>query len=154
MHNVYWQTEPDFNYRHISVKDKTSTSADLFDPSNFERYKGYNIFMMLREPIDRTISEYYFLRERKEYIKLLSKPPLNFNDYYLNPQTHNYMVGFLVGKRIYDKKPTTEKDLEIVLNAIEQYLSMLGFLNIFKRVSGFSKMLQALGGLKIFKQKE
>ncbi|MBL4624127.1 MAG: sulfotransferase family 2 domain-containing protein [Flavobacteriales bacterium] len=139
MHNVYWQTEPDFNYRHIALKTKVSTSADLFDPNNFDRYKDYNVFMMLREPVDRIISEYYFLRERKEYIKLLNKPPVDFEDYYKKPQTHNYMVGFLVGKRIYDHKSTTKEDLERVIEAIEKLPIHVGIFEYFQQSLGYFK---------------
>ncbi|MBL4651377.1 MAG: sulfotransferase family 2 domain-containing protein [Flavobacteriales bacterium] len=139
MHNVYWQTEPDFNYRHISLKDKVSTSEDIFNPNNFERYHDYNIFMMLREPVDRIVSEYYFLRERKEYIKLLNKPPVDFDDYYKKPQTHNYMVGFLIGKRIYDTKPTTRNDLDNVIEAIEKLPIHVGIFEYFQQSMGYFK---------------
>ena len=61
--------------------------------------------MMVRDPVDRLISEYYFLRERKNFMDLLKKKPRDFNDYILNPQTQNYTIGFLVGKRIFDISP-------------------------------------------------
>ena len=60
MHHSEWQTEVDFNYRHIKKKTKRSNSADIFDYKNIEKYKDYTIFMMVREPVDRLISEYYF----------------------------------------------------------------------------------------------
>ena len=72
MNNSYWQTEPNFNYRHI-LKDRKSNSGDIFNPNNIDQYKEYDIFMMLRSPIDRVTSEYHFIRERKEFIDLLKK---------------------------------------------------------------------------------
>lgn len=95
MQGSSWAMEPNFYYRHIVLKEKRSNSADIFDPANCEKYQGYNIFMMVRDPIDRLISEYYFLKERKNFMDLLRKQPRDFNDYILNPQTQNYMTGFL-----------------------------------------------------------
>ena len=56
MHNVYWQTDIDFNYRHIDIKTKKSTCGDIFDAVNSRKYSDYTIFTMLREPVDRIIS--------------------------------------------------------------------------------------------------
>ncbi|MDA9563195.1 sulfotransferase family protein [Flavobacteriales bacterium] len=137
MHNVYWQTDIDFNYRHIDLKTKYSTSGDIFEIANRDKYRDYNIFTMLRDPLDRVISEYYFLRERKEFINLLNKPPQTFRDYYSNPQTHNYMTGFLVGKRIYDKKPTTKEDLERVIDAIDSLPIHVGIFEHFAESLGY-----------------
>ena len=86
---TYWGTEPNFYYRHLVLKTKRSNSADIFNPLNYDKYKDYNIFMMLREPIDRMISEYYFLRERKNFMDLLRSQPRNFSEYIKNIQTQN-----------------------------------------------------------------
>jgi hypothetical protein len=139
MHNVYWNTQPDFNYRHIDLKTKKSSSADIFNVNNLDRYKDYNVFTMLREPVDRMISEYYFFKERKEYVKFLRKPPVTFAEYYKNTQTQNYMVGFLVGKRIYDTKPATQQDLDTVLEVIEQLPIHVGIFEHFNQSLGYFK---------------
>jgi hypothetical protein len=117
---TYWQTKPDFYYRHINEKIKRSNSADIFDPSNFERYKAYNIFMMLRDPVDRMISEYYFLRDRANFINLLNPKPKSFKEYVTHPQTPDYVIGFLLGDRIYGKKRPGEEDLQKVIRAIDE----------------------------------
>ena len=137
MHNVYWQTDIDFNYRHIDIKTKKSTCGDIFDDANSRKYSDYTIFTMLREPVDRIISEYHFLRERKEFINLLNRPPQNLNDYYKNRQTQNYMTGFLVGKRIYDKNPATEQDLIRVINAIDSLPIHVGIFEYFSESMGY-----------------
>jgi len=137
MNNVYWQTELDFNYRHIDIKTKESTCGDIFDDANSRKYSDYTIFTMLREPVDRIISEYHFLRERKEFINLLNKAPQNLNDYYKNRQTQNYMTGFLVGKRIYDKNPATEQDLRRVINAIDSLPIYVGIFEHFSESMGY-----------------
>lgn len=118
MEGTFWQTEPGFHYRHI-LKDKTSNSGDIFNPENFEQFKDYTIFMMLRHPIDRIISEYYFLQERKEFMDLLKSRPKDIKAYVQSAQTQNYMTGFLKGKRMYDTIPVTEQDLDDVLKSID-----------------------------------
>jgi hypothetical protein len=56
---------------------------------------------MLRNPVDRLISEYYYIRKNSIFMDLLSPPANSFLDYVSNPQTANGMLKFLHGKRIY-----------------------------------------------------
>lgn len=119
MQGTFWQTEPGFNYRHI-LKDKSSNSGDIFDPENFDEFHGHTIFMMLRHPVDRLVSEYYFIRERNEFVNDLKTKPKDLVSYAQSPQTQNYMTGFLKGKKMYDTIPVNEKDLEDVLESIEK----------------------------------
>lgn len=131
MHNTNWQTEPNFNYRHIVLKTKNSNAGDIFNPVNFEQYKQYKIFMMLRHPIDRLVSEYYFIQERKNFIDLLNKKPVDFNSYVQNFQTHNGVINFLKGRRFFDTRKATENDLDDVLDAIEQLPIHVGIFEEF-----------------------
>ncbi|MBT8271357.1 MAG: hypothetical protein KJO25_04855, partial [Bacteroidia bacterium] len=52
MNKTDWQTKPDFNYRHILYESKRSNSKDIFNPMNYDKYADYDIFMLLRDPID------------------------------------------------------------------------------------------------------
>ena len=133
MHESYWQTKPDFNYRHIEVGNKKSNAGDIFDPKNFIRYSEYKIFMMLRHPIDRLISEYHFIKDRKEFVSLLRTSPKNFEEYILSKQTQNAVVSFLKGKRMYDHSPATKSDLEDIINAIEKIPISVGIFENFER---------------------
>lgn len=119
MNNTKWQTKPDFNYRHINHDTKRSNSKDIFNPSNYDKYSEYNIFMLLRHPVDRIISEYYFIKDRAEFVSLLKPNPKNLKQYVENRQTQNYMIGFLIGKRMYDTDFVNEDDFEIVKNGIK-----------------------------------
>ena len=103
MNNSFWQTETGFNYRHIEA-NKVSNSGDIFEPENINKFKDCKIFMMLRHPIDRMISEYYFIKERKEFMDLLKNKPKDFTSYIKNKQTQNGVVNFLVGRRIYSRR--------------------------------------------------
>jgi hypothetical protein len=133
MQGTYWQSEPDFNYRHIEAGNKQSNAGDIFDPKNIFKYRDYKIFMMLREPVDRLISEYHFIRERKEFIGLLRTNPRDFEDYILSKQTQNGVVSFLKGKRMYDVIPAKRSDLDDILLAIDKIPVHVGIFESFEK---------------------
>ena len=120
MQGTYWQTTPDFNYRHIILKNKKSNSGDIFHSENFENFEGYKMFMMLRHPVDRMISEFYFLHDRAEFMNMLNPKPKTFEEYVAHAQTPDYTLGFLIGDKIYDKRRPTKEDLNRVIEAIER----------------------------------
>ena len=64
-------------------------------------------------------------------MNLLVNKPESFEDYVLNPQTPNYMVGFLLGKKMYDNTPTTNADLEQVISAIDNLPIYVGIFEQF-----------------------
>jgi len=130
MNNSFWQTEVGFNYRHI-LPNKKSNSGDIFEPENIEKFKAHQIFMMLRHPIDRLTSEYYFIRERKEFIDLLKNKPKDFNSYIKNRQTQNGVTNFLVGRRMYDPHSANKNDLEKVLEVIDELPIHVGIFEYF-----------------------
>lgn len=137
----YWQGKPDEFYRHI-LDDKTSNSGDIFDPNLNDKYLGKSIFMFVRNPIDRMISEYYFIKERKEFMDLIKPKPMNFEAYINSRQTQNYMIGFLKGKRMYDLKFVTEQDLSDVIAAIEKLDIKVGIFEKYNdSLAYFSKEL-------------
>ena len=144
MNNSYWQTEPNFNYRHI-LKDRKSNSGDIFNPNNIDQYKEYDIFMMLRSPIDRVTSEYHFIRERKEFIDLLKNKPINFKSYIKNRQTQNGVTNFLVGRRMYDLHAANDSDLENVLEVIDELPIHVG---IFEEFATSMKYFSDKTGIK------
>ncbi|WP_298903932.1 sulfotransferase family 2 domain-containing protein [uncultured Psychroserpens sp.] len=128
-----WQTEPDFNYRHILYDTKRSNSGDIFNPLKNETYSDYHIFTMLRNPVDRLISEYYFIKDRPEFMSLLKPIPKNLIEYAKHKQTGNYMVGFLLGKRMYDEDLVTKNDLQLVLNTINSLNIKVGFFEEYEK---------------------
>jgi hypothetical protein len=115
MKGTEWQTPLDYYYRHLDFATKKSTCGDIFDVTNIEKFKPEFIFMMLRHPVDRLISEYYYIRKNPEFMGFLSTQPRNFAEYVANPQTSNYMLKFLDGQRIYAENPLShERALEII----------------------------------------
>ena len=133
MNKSQWQTKPDFNYRHIIYETKKSNCEDIFLPENYPKYLEFKIFMLLRNPIDRLISEYYFIKDRHEFMSLIRPIPRNLKEYIKNNQTNNYMIGFLVGKRMYDKNLVNEKDYELVIKAIENLNIHVGLFEEFEK---------------------
>ena len=133
MQQAAWQTKPDFNYRHIEPETKKSNSGDIFIPGNFFRYRDYRIFMMLRDPVDRLISEYHFIKERKEFVDLLRAKPHDFEDYIQSKQTRNGVVNFLKGRRMYDLTPPSRKDLDDILAAIEKIPVHVGIFEEYEK---------------------
>lgn len=139
MQNSFWQTKPDFNYRHIDIKTFHSTSGDIFKRANFEKYKGYNIITMLRDPVDRILSEYSFIKERRDFMKLLKPQPKNFDEYVDNMQTSNGMLKFLLGHKMYTKIKMNEEDLELVKSTIDELPIHVGIFEEFgKSLAYFS----------------
>lgn len=126
-----WQTRPDFNYRHILYATKKSNSADIFEENEREKYKDYNIFTILRDPIERLLSEYYFLKDRKEFMTLLPKRPKNFYDYCIMTNTNNGMIKFLLGYRIYSSFSIGLVEYEQVVSAIDSLPIRVGVLEKF-----------------------
>ena len=127
-----WQTTPDFHYRHIIYETKKSNTTDIFNPLNYDKFKQYNIFMLLRNPIDRIISEYYFIKDRPEFMNLLKPIPKNLTSYIKNKQTQNYMVGFLLGKRMYDEDIVNKEDLNLAVNTINSLNIKVGIFDYYK----------------------
>lgn len=125
--------ELDHFYRHIDYNTKKSNSADIFEPGNFDRYKSAGIFMMLRDPVDRLLSEYHFLRMRPEFFSLLSRQPTSFMDYCRLGETQNYCIKFLLGYRIYAPEPVTEEHLKKVTKAIDVLPIYVGIYEEFEK---------------------
>ena len=128
---TYWQTTPDFYYRHILPNTRVSNAGDIFDPKNIDKYLLYHIFMMMRDPIDRTISEYYFIRERKTFMNLISKSPIDFKKYINSTQTQNGVINFLIGNPFFSSIPSTEKHLENIITCIEDINISIGIFEHF-----------------------
>jgi hypothetical protein len=128
LNNTFWNSNPNFNYRHIVEKTKTSNAGDIFDLETNDKYIEYNIIMMLRHPMDKVISEYYFFKEMSSLIQLVKNKPTNLEDYINESQTQNATLNFLRGGRLYDTKIVNQKDLNNVIESIEKLNIHVGFM--------------------------
>lgn len=145
LHGTEHPQGPSYNYRHIDDHTKLSNSGDIFNPLKNEKYRDAKIFMMLRHPVDRILSEYYFIKERNQFFSLLNPQPRSFKEYALHRQSANYVVSFLLGNQIYSKKRPNKEDLELVINGIRSLDISIGLfeefgksLDMFERQIGIS----------------
>lgn len=129
-----WMVAHDpFFYRHIQNDTKLSNAGDVFIKANFQKYKDFDIYSMLRHPVDRLISEYYFVRDRKEFFSLIKSKPKNLKAFAQSKQTRNYMTSFYLGKRIYAQDQITRDQLERVKEYILEYPIYVGILEEYER---------------------
>jgi len=133
MNNSFWQTKPDFNYRHILGESGMSNAGDIFDPECFDKYKEYQIITMLRNPVDRVISEYYFMKDKPVFMNLILNKPKDFKTFIRSTQTANGVLNFLKGKRLYSTSQVRESDLDDVLDAIDEIPIHVGIFEQFEK---------------------
>lgn len=125
------QGVPNFNYRHILPQNQQSNAGDIFNGHRIDYYQQYKLFMMLRHPIDKLISEYYFFMEREVLRNFFRKKPKSLESYIHNVQTQNATINFLKGRRLYAIQRANEEDLEDVLEAIDELPIHIGLFEEF-----------------------
>lgn len=115
-----WQTKPDYFYRHLIYETKRPNCGDIFDSNKNDQYFNHPIFFFVRDPIDRLFSEYYFLRNRKEFMSLLPRKPRDFFEYCRFGETTNSMIKFLIGEKIFSNRKITQELFEDLIAQIEK----------------------------------
>ena len=136
----------------FETQERKFKRPDIFDSKkNSSLKKKYEIFMIVRHPVDRVISEFNFQfhilggklgNKSAGIIDRLPNPPDNIDDYILNPHVQNYQVKFLLGRKLADPKPLSEEEFQLVLKAIKELPIHCGvtdkysdFLNLFQEKS-------------------
>ena len=139
---------------HINFKhpQRISKSVLLFNDSFFEKYKHLHFFTIIRNPLDRLVSEYLFQTKNgynKAIISKLHPTPNTFHEYVQHDEVHNYQVGFLSGRGVADSATITQDDLDNVIQLLEKYNFTVGFNESY---SEFLKSFQSITGHSLNKQ--
>ena len=141
--------------KHIdfSTEERKFQYPELFDgEKNISLNPEHIIFMLIRNPVDRMISEFnfqYHMLKGKDgnknaaIISKLKPMPNTLEDYIKSPHTQNYQVKFLLGRKIADPRPVTKDEYNRISNGIEQMQIHCGlteeyskFLNTFQNKTG------------------
>ncbi len=141
---------------HIDFNDpdrKFKRPELIISSDQVKRGKNYRYFMLVRNPVDRILSEFnfqYHILDGKSgnksaaILSKLPKKPSNLDEYVQNPHVQNYQVKFLLGRPLADPTPVEEADFKKIVNAIEKLPIHCGctdqyssFLQVFQRETGY-----------------
>lgn len=105
-------------------------TPEIFDKKSQFAFKDrVLIFMLIRHPVDRIVSEFtfqYHMLNGKNgnvnaaIISKLKPLPTTLEAYINFSNTHNYQIKFLLGRKIADPKPVTNSDYAKIIDRIEQ----------------------------------
>jgi len=152
------KTDIDITHRTKNVKNISIKHLDFSHPkrimcdnnifNDYELYNKFNIFMIIRNPLDRLISEfifqYHILNSRRcaKIINSLNPKPNNFLDYIKHKEVWNYQLAFLSGRGVADLNKPTQDDLDKIIKYIDKYPVYCGiteeydkFIKLFNNIS-------------------
>lgn len=136
--------------KHIdfSTTERPFKEPDIFDINKDENYNDQLLFLLLRNPVKRLISEFNFQyhilngkngNKQAAILSQLKKQPKNFEEYIRNKETQNYQLKFLLGRPINDPTKVTQAELDKVIERIDNMPIYCGvtdeyasFLNLFE----------------------
>jgi hypothetical protein len=104
---------------------------------------------MLREPIDRIISEYYFIRSRPKHNQYQKVNRMSLEEYQKQPEIMNQQTRFISG---HIENTITEVQLEQAKENIQKYFSIVGITEMFNE--SLFLMKKKFGWNDIFYEKQ
>ncbi|MFT4801890.1 sulfotransferase family 2 domain-containing protein [Patiriisocius sp. Uisw_047] len=143
----------------FSNLNRVFQTPEIFDVNRHSEFKNnFLIFMLIRHPLDRLVSEFTFQyhllngkngNKNAAIISKLSPLPNTLEAYNKFPHTHNYQIKFLLGRKIADPKPVTLKDFNKIINSIEELSIECG---LTENYSDFLIKFQSLTTIKLKKR--
>ncbi|WP_298901653.1 sulfotransferase family 2 domain-containing protein [uncultured Psychroserpens sp.] len=139
---------------HIDFLDKHRRfkGAKFLKDIEINNRDDKEMFLILRNPLDRLISEFNFQfhildgkngNTNAAIITKLKQKPKTFEAYIACKETQNYQSKFLLGRPINDPKKITDKEFERLIDSIESLPIHCGitdeyasFLNLFEEKTG------------------
>lgn len=132
---------------------------EIFDAAlQSQLIKNSNIFMIIRNPQDRIVSEFnfqYHILDGKNgnpaaaIMQRLPSMPKNLSEYISFSHTQDYQVKFLLGRKLADPNPVTEQEFLSLKNAIVALPIHCG---LTENYSDFLSLFEATSGKKLKKE--
>lgn len=141
--------------QHIdfNVSGRKFKAYKIFNDSKNDEFLKEKIFLLIRNPASRLLSEYNFQyhilngkagNKKAAIIAQLKSIPHCFEDYYSSKETQDYQCKFLIGRNLADPKPISEKEFESIINTIDKLNIHCGvteryfeFLNLFANETNY-----------------
>jgi len=138
----------------FSSKDRKFKAPNIFDSNRNSEFKDKLLFMLLRDPVERIISEFNFQYhildgkngdQRAAIISKLKRKPTTLEEYIEHMETQNYQTKFLLGKPLGHGQTVNTNEFKTIINTIEDLPIYCGitkeyasFLNLFEEKTGIS----------------
>ncbi|CAG5080201.1 sulfotransferase family protein [Parvicella tangerina] len=147
-------TIEDTTIYHVDFKstERTFKKPEIFNVDTRERFSSAKIFMLVRNPVERLISEFNFqfhlLNGKNGHpaagiIQRLPEIPKDFEQYANFPHVHNYQTKFLSGRSLADPTPLNQEEFDQIIDTIEELSITCGitdeynkFLTAFQNTTG------------------
>ncbi|MFC0470043.1 sulfotransferase family 2 domain-containing protein [Halalkalibacter kiskunsagensis] len=127
-HNVYLD-EPKRKRKLKYLNQKNVSCIQGHFPFGIHKYlsKPCDYITMLRDPIDRVISEYYFIRRGTRHRLHQQVMKMSLDQYLRRSESINLQTRYLSGAT----GPVTRKDLEIAKKHIQNHFAVVGITEMF-----------------------
>lgn len=141
-HNIQLIGNIKIEHVDFSNPDRKFRRPQIFDPLKQTPFIGQQIFMIARNPLDRLFSEFNFQyhilngkmgNPNAAIISKLKPSPSTFEDYIEFPETQNYQCKFLIGRKLADPNPITDKEFDIIIASIKKLNIQLGLTECFEQ---------------------
>jgi len=146
-HNIKNILNIHIKHLNFSHPNRIMYDGDIFN--DYKKYQNYNIFTIIRNPLERLISEFIFQNHilgSKPCAKIINRlvpKPTSFEQYVKHKEVWNYQLAFLSGRGVADKNKPTQYDLNNIINYFNKYPIYCGttdnynnFINLFNSISG------------------
>ena len=152
-HKIEYVGNTHIKHLDFNTPSRIFKGADIFNAANLNHYRNkYKLFMLVRNPIDRIISEFnfqYHILKGKEgnpnaaIFAQLRPRPNSLEEYVKFKETQDYQVKFLLGRKLADKDKVSQAEMDNLLETIKMLPIHCGlteeysaFLNQFRKETG------------------
>ena len=136
----------------FSSIDRLFKAPDIFNLTRNLKFKDVLLFMLVRDPVERIVSEFNFQYhilngkngdQKAAILSKLKRKPNTLEEYIEHKETQNYQTKFLLGKPLAHGQNIHGDDFRTVIRTIEELPIYCGvtneyasFLNLFEEKTG------------------